>query len=38
MYPDCLVILFVTGNIGGEGMETTGKLRQFEVTENNLFY
>jgi len=37
------VILLVTGNIGeevvwGEGLETTGKIRQIEMTENSLFY
>jgi hypothetical protein len=36
MYPAFLVTLLVAENIGG--METTGKIRQIEVTENNLFY
>ena len=37
-YPVFLVILLVTGNIGGGGMETTGKIRQIEITANSLFY
>jgi hypothetical protein len=37
MYPGFLVILFVMGNIR-EGMETTGKIYQFDVTENRQFY
>jgi hypothetical protein len=36
LYPAVLVILLVTGNIGR--LETTGKICQFEVTENSLFY
>jgi hypothetical protein len=34
------VILLVTGNIGGRGVgvQTTGKVRQIEVTGNSLFY
>jgi hypothetical protein len=31
LYPAIVVILLVTGNIGG--METTGKIRQIEVIE-----
>jgi len=45
LYPAFLVILLVTGNIGGMdgggwgvGIETKGKMRQIEVTENNLSY
>jgi hypothetical protein len=41
-YQAYLVILLVSGNIGGGGggggMETIGKIRQIEVTENSLFY
>jgi hypothetical protein len=36
LYQKFLVILLATGNIGG--MDMTGKIRQFEVTENSLFY
>jgi hypothetical protein len=25
------------GDLGGRGMETTGKISQFEITENSLF-
>jgi hypothetical protein len=35
LYPAFLVILLVTGNIGGE---TTGKIHQIEITENGFFY
>jgi len=39
LYPVILVILLVTENIaGGGGMGITGKIRQFEITENSLFY
>jgi hypothetical protein len=40
LYPAFLVILLVTDIIveGGGGMETTGKIRQIEGTENSLFY
>jgi hypothetical protein len=36
LYPVFLAILLVTRNIGG--METTGEIRQIEVTETSLFY
>ena len=36
LYPAFLVILHVTGNIGG--METKGKVRKIEGIENSLFY
>jgi hypothetical protein len=36
LYPAFIVIFLVTENIGGK--ETTGKIRQFKVTENSLFY
>jgi hypothetical protein len=32
------VILLVTGDIEGGGMDTTGKISQIEITENTLFY
>jgi hypothetical protein len=35
LYPAFLTILLVAGNIGG--METTGKIRQIEIRENDLF-
>jgi hypothetical protein len=38
LYPAFLVILLVTGNIGGRGRETTGKIRQIEDRANGLFY
>ena len=40
LYSAFLAILLVSGNIGagGGGEETTGKIYQFEMTENNLFY
>jgi hypothetical protein len=41
VYPAFLVILLVTeniGEVGGRGLETTEKIRQIEVTENNPFY
>jgi len=37
VHPAFLVILLVTENIG-EGIETTGKIRQIEITANSLFY
>jgi hypothetical protein len=37
VYPAFLVILLLTGNIE-EGIETTGKIRQFEIKENSPFY
>jgi hypothetical protein len=36
LYPASVVMLLVLRNMGGMG--TTGKIRQIEVTENNLFY
>jgi len=36
--PAFLVILLVTGNMGEGWIDTTGKIRQIEVTENGLFY
>jgi hypothetical protein len=35
-YPAFLAILLFAENIGG--METAGKIRQIEITENNLLY
>jgi hypothetical protein len=32
LYPAVLVVLFITWNIGGRGLGTTGKMRQIEVT------
>jgi hypothetical protein len=38
LHPAFLGILFVTGNMGGRAVETTGKIRKIEITENTLFY
>jgi len=35
LYPDFLVIILVTGNIGG--METTGRIRKMEVAKTDSF-
>jgi hypothetical protein len=43
LYPAFLEILFLTRNMEGWdgvgwGVETTGKIRKIEITENTLFY
>jgi hypothetical protein len=38
LYPAFLVILLVTVEYQRGVMETTGNIRQIEVTENSLFY